>query len=248
MLNENTVTKLQEMRLGAMAQAFKAQMSDPNMADLSFEDRFGLLVDHEWTTRKNNHLNRLIKTATFAELNACVEDIEYHADRNLDKAQIARLASCDYITERRNVMLLGATGSGKTYLACALGMSAVRKFLSVKYIRLPELLTELAIARSNGTYRKIIGQYKKPSLLILDEWLLYPLKETEARDLLEIAEARYKKASTIFCLQFDIPGWKDKIGDPILADAICDRIVHDSYPLVIDCKESMRKRKGVTEL
>lgn len=248
MLNENTVTKLQEMRLGAMAQAFKAQMSDPNMAALSFEDRFGLLVDHEWTTRKNNHLNRLIKTATFAESNACVEDIEYHADRNLDKAQIARLASCDYITERRNIMLLGATGSGKTYLACALGMSAVRKFLSVKYIRLPELLTELAIARSNGTYRKIIGQYKKPSLLILDEWLLYPLKETEARDLLEIAEARYKKASTIFCSQFDIPGWRDKIGDPILADAICDRIVHDSYPLVIDCKESMRKRKGVTEL
>lgn len=248
MLNENTVTKLQEMRLGAMAQAFKAQMSDPNMADLSFEDRFGLLVDHEWTTRKNNHLNRLIKTATFAEPNACVEDIEYHADRNLDKAQIARLASCDYITERRNVMLLGATGSGKTYLACSLGMSAVRKFLSVKYIRLPELLTELAIARSNGTYRKVIGQYKKPSLLILDEWLLYPLKETEAKDLLEIAEARYKKASTIFCSQFDIPGWRDKIRDPILADAICDRIVHDSYPLVIDCKESMRKRKGVTEL
>lgn len=248
MLNENTVTKLQEMRLGAMAQAFKAQMSDPNMADLSFEDRFGLLVDHEWTTRKNNHLNRLIKTATFAEPNACVEDIEYHADRNLDKVQIARLASCDYITERRNVMLLGATGSGKTYLACALGMSAVRKFLSVKYIRLPELLTELAIARSNGTYRKIIGQYKKPSLLILDEWLLYPLKETEARDLLEIAEARYKKASTIFCSQFDIPGWRDKIGDPILSDATCDRIVHDSYPLVIDCKESMRKRKGVSEL
>ena len=116
MLNENTVTKLQEMRLGAMAQAFKAQMSDPNMADLSFEDRFGLLVDHEWTTRKNNHLNRLIKTATFAEPNACVEDIEYHADRNLDKAQIARLASCDYITERRNVMLLGARGAERPIL------------------------------------------------------------------------------------------------------------------------------------
>ena len=144
-------------------------------------------------------------------------------------------------------MLLGATGSGKTYLACALGMAAVRRFLTVKYVRLPELLTELAIARSNGIFRKVIQQYKKPALLILDEWLLYPLKETEARDLLEIAEARYKKASTIFCSQFDVPGWRDKIGDPILADAICDRIVHDSYPLVIDCKESMRKRKGVQE-
>lgn len=177
-----------------------------------------------------------------------MEDIEYHADRNLDKAQIARLASCDYITDHHNVMLLGATGSGKTYLACALGMAAVRNFLAVKYVRLPELLTELAIARSNGTYRKVIQQYKKPKLMILDEWLLYPLKETEARDLLEIAEARYKKASTIFCSQFDVPGWRDKIGDPILADAICDRIVHDSYPLVIDCKESMRKRKGVSEI
>ena len=119
---------------------------------------------------------------------------------------------------------------------------------TVKYVRLPELLTELAIARSNGTYRKVVQQYKKPALLILDEWLLYPLKETEARDLLEIAEARYRKASTIFCSQFDVPGWRDKIGDPILADAICDRIVHDSYPLVIDCKESMRKRKGVSEI
>ena len=247
MLTENTITKLQEMRLSAMASAFKEQMTDPNMAEMSFEDRFSLIVDHEWTTRKNNHLKRLIKTANFAESNACTEDIEYHADRNLDKTQIARLASCDYIIERHNVMLLGATGSGKTYLACALGMAAVRKFLTVKYVRLPELLTELAIARSNGTYRKVIQQYKKPSLLILDEWLLYPLKEAEARDILEIAEARYKKASTIFCSQFDVPGWRDKIGDPILADAICDRIVHDSYSIVIDCKESMRKRKGVQE-
>ena len=112
---------------------------------------------------------------------------------------------------------------------------------------LPELLTELAIARSSGNYRKVIQQYKKPALLILDEWLLYPLKETEARDLLEIAEARYKKASTIFCSQFDVPGWPEKLGDPIIADAICDRIVHDSYSVIIECKESMRKRKGVTE-
>ena len=110
------------------------------------------------------------------------------------------------------------------------------------------MLTELAIARGNGTYRKVVQQYKKPALLILDEWLLYPLKENEARDLLEIAEARYKKASTIFCSQFDIPGWREKIGDPILADAICDRIVHDSYSILIECKESMRKRKGVTDI
>ena len=187
------------------------------------------------------------KQAKFAESGACVEDIEYHADRNLDQTQIARLSTCNFITERHNVLLLGATGSGKTYIACALGMAAARSFLQVRYVRLPELLTELAIARGNGTYPKVIQQYKKPALLILDEWLLYPLKETEARDLLEIAEARYKKASTIVCSQFDVPGWREKIGDPILADAICDRIVHDSYNIVIDCKESMRKRKGVKE-
>ena len=187
------------------------------------------------------------KQARFSEPGACVEDIEYHSDRNLDQAQIARLSGCDYITEKHNVILLGATGSGKTYLACALGMSAIRNFLTVRYVRLPDLLTELAIARGNGTFRKAVQQYKKPSLLILDEWLLYPLKETEARDLLEIAEARYKRASTIFCSQFDIPGWREKIGDPILADAICDRIVHDSYSILITCKESMRKRQGVME-
>lgn len=247
MLKEVTVSKLQDMRLSTMARAFQEQLLTPEMASLSFEERFGLLVDQEWTTRKNNHLKRLIKKASFAEPGACIEDIEYHPDRTLDKAQMARFATCNYITGHHNILLLGATGSGKTYIACALGMAAVRNFFTVKYIRLPELLTELAIARVNGTYRKVIQQYKKPSLLILDEWLLYPLKETEARDLLEIAEARYKTASTIFCSQFDVPGWRDKIGEPILADAICDRIVHDAYSVIIECKESMRKRKGVTE-
>lgn len=119
--------------------------------------------------------------------------------------------------------------------------------MSVRYIRLPDLLVELSIARNNGTFPRTMQQFKKPALLIIDEWLLYPLRETEARDILEIVETRYKKASTIFCSQFDIPGWREKIGDPIMADAICDRIVHDSYTIVIDCKESMRKRKGVNE-
>ena len=247
MLTDTTVNKLNEMKLTTMSRVFKEQLTDPNITKLSFEDRFGLLVDQEWASRKNNHLKRLIKRAKFAEYDACTENIEYHSERNLDAAQITRLATCEYINEHHNILLLGATGSGKTYIACAFGMAAVRRFLEVRYARLPELLTELAVARGNGTYRKVIQQYKKPALLILDEWLLYPLTETEARDLLEIAEARYKKASTIFCSQFDVPGWREKIGDPILADAVCDRIVHDSYSIVIDCKESMRKRKGITE-
>lgn len=245
MVIEDTVNKLYEMRLTTMAKEFKNQMSDPIVSKMSFEDRFSLLVDCEWTSRKNNHLKRLMKNAKFAEPSACVEDIEYHADRNLDQAQIMRLSTCNFIMERHNLLLLGATGSGKTYLACALGNSAVRNFLQVRYVRLPELLTELAIARANGTYQKTLKQYSKPALLIIDEWLLYHLKDTEARDILEIVEARCKKASTIFCSQYDIPGWREKIGDQILADAICDRIVHNSYSIVIECKESMRKRKGV---
>ena len=176
-----------------------------------------------------------------------MENIEYHADRCLDKTMIARLATCAYITEAHNVILMGATGTGKTYLACALGMAAVRNFMKVRYVRLPELFTELAIARGDGSFPKVIQQYKRPALLILDEWLLYGLKETEARDLLEIIEARHKVASTIFCSQFSVRGWQDKIGDPILADAICDRIVHDSYTLLVEGKESMRKRKGIPE-
>ena len=209
--------------------------------DMPFEDRVSLLVDREWCARKNNQLARLKKAAHFADPSACVENIEYHADRCLDKTMIARLATCAYITEAHNVILMGATGTGKTYLACALGMAAVRNFMKVRYVRLPELFTELAIAP------KVIQQYKRPDLLILDEWLLYGLKETEARDLLEIIEARHKVASTIFCSQFSVRGWQDKIGDPILADAICDRIVHDSYTLLVEGKESMRKRKGIPE-
>jgi DNA replication protein DnaC len=152
-----------------------------------------------------------------------------------------------WVAHNRRGIFEHATGSGKTYLACALGMAAARRFFAVKYIRLPDLLVEFQIARGNGTIRKLMAQYKKYALLIIDEWLLYPLKETEARDLLEIVESRYKRNSTIFCSQFDIPGWPEKLSDPLLADAICDRIVHDAYTMVIGGKESMRKRKGLQD-
>ena len=248
MIREDTVAKLQEMKLGKMAQAFQNQLTDTNFQDLKFEDRFGMLVDLEWTTRKNNRLTRLIKDAGYAISSACIEDIEYHDDRKLDKTQILRLASCEYIHNRHNIIIMGATGSGKTYLSNALGMAASRNYLPVKYVRLPDLLGELAIARGTGTFRKAITQYKKVKFLILDEWLLFPLKETEARDLLEIVEARTKSASTIFCSQFKIEGWHEKIGDPTLANAIADRIFHDSYKVVIHGNDSMRRRKGLSEM
>lgn len=247
MLNNATISKLRDMKLGVMAEAFQNQLGNNDFAIMSFEERLGLIVDSEWTSRKNNRLNRLIRGANFTLPNACLEDIEYHADRQLDKTLITRLGTCNYIKEHHNLIILGATGSGKSYLASAFGMTACREFFTVKYVRLPDLLGELAIARAEGNYRKVIKTYKQVSLLILDEWLLYPLKESESRELLEITESRYKKASTIFCSQFDVGGWHQKIGEMTLADAICDRIVHDSYTLVIGDGDSMRKRKGIPE-
>jgi DNA replication protein DnaC len=247
MLDNNTITKLYEMKLGAMAGAFRHQLGDGSFTALSFEERFGLIVDAESTSRRNNHLLRLLKNAGFSEPAACLEDVEYHVDRKLDKTFIARLGTCNFIDEHHNILILGATGSGKTYIANAIGVTAGRNFYTVRYVRLPDLLAELSIARAEGNYRKVIKSYKQVMLLILDEWLLYPLKDSEARDLLEITEARYKKASTIFCSQFDVGGWHQKIGEATLADAICDRIVHDSYRLAIGGKDSMRKRKGIDE-
>jgi DNA replication protein DnaC len=247
MLHNNTIGKLQEMKLGVMAASFQKQLSSNTAAELSFEDRFGLLVDEEWTARRNNRLNRLIRKANFTFPGACLEDVEYREDRRLDKALISRLGTCRFVEECHNIIILGATGSGKTYLANAFGITACRNFCSVRYVRLPDLLAELAVAHAEGTFHKLLKQYRQIRLLILDEWLLYPLREAEPRALLEVAESRCKKASTIFCSQFEVGGWHQKIGDPTLADAICDRIAHDSYTIVIGGKDSMRKHKGLIQ-
>lgn len=248
MQNPSTMNKLLQMRLTAMADAYRIQSQDVSLQSLSFEERFNLLVDTEYTSRKNNRLKRLIKQARFDQSHAFLGDIHYEAGRKLDRDLIHRLAGGEYIVDKHNIIILGASGAGKSYLSCALGMEACKQFHTVRFTRLPELLNELAIARGEGSYRRALEQYRKVNLLILDEWMLLSLTETEARDVLELVHARHKQASTIFCSQFSPAGWHGKIGEATLADAILDRIVHDSYVIEIQNGSqdySMRERYGI---
>lgn len=251
MTNEETISKLMQMRLTAMANAFREQLNASSMNNLTFEERIGILADIEWTSRKNNRLKKLIYDAKFDQPQAHVGDINYSVKRGLHLSAISKLASCGYISEKHNVIIMGAAGSGKSYIACALGMEACKQFFSVKFIRLPELLTDLAIARGEGNIKKVFLQYAKVNLLILDEWMLVGLKESEARDLLEIIHSRHKKASTIFCSQFAPAGWHNKIGEGTIADAILDRIVHDSFTIEINNdgdEKSMREVYGINAI
>jgi len=237
---------MHEMHLGEMVKEFERQYSDPACEKLSFEERMAMMVDLEWGRKRNDRVGRALKKARLGIPGACIEGILYHADRELDKALFTKLSSCNYIANKRNVCLFGPSGAGKTFLACALGNAACRNTLSVAYIRLPELLDELSVARGENNFREAIKRYKSVRLLIIDEWLLHPLKAGEARDVLEIVEARDAiGASMVLCSQFDTPGWIEKIGNQELAEAVVDRIAHNSYKIYIKGADSMRKRLGL---
>ena len=235
MTNQSTIDKLIEMRLTSMSDAFITQMNDPRMKEVDFEDRFGMLVDIEYSNRKANSLKRLIRNAGFDQPEAYIADINYTSGRKLNRNLIERLSTCEYITEHRNLFITGATGSGKTYLACAFGMEACKQRYRTKYVRLPDMLLELELARSDGTYKKVLSKYANPVVLILDEWLLLKPTEEEQHDILELLHRRRKKSSTIICSQYEPDGWYDQLGvdDSPLAEAILDRIKHDAYKINI---------------
>ena len=235
MTNESTIDKLIEMRLTTMADSFRTQINDPKFREVPFEDRFGMLVDIEYSNRKNNRQKRLIHNASFDQPEANILDINYSSGRKLNRDFINRLATCEYIAEHRNLFITGATGCGKTYMACAFGMEACRRYYNTKYVRLPDLLMDLEIGRKDGNYRKVMAKYANPVVLILDEWLLLKPTDVEQKDIFELLHRRRKKSSTIFCSQYVFEEWYDQLGgdDSPLADAIIDRIAHDSYRINI---------------
>ena len=194
----STIECLRAMKMNALASELERQLDDAeSYRILGFEERLALLVDAEWNRRQNNKFDRFIRNAHFSDANATIEGIEYIEDRHLDKGRMLRLATCKYVDEGRHIILKGASGNGKTYIACALGNAACRKFKTVRYIRLPDLLDELSVSRSNNEFGKVIKAYKKVDLLILDEWLIRKLPPAESYDLLEIIEARIERSMYI---------------------------------------------------
>ena len=240
MLTQPTLDKLQTLRLQGMYHALVEQLHMPDIAALTFEERFGLLVDREITERENRRLTTRLRQAKLRQT-ACIEDIDYRHPRGLDKALMARLTTCQWVREHHNVLITGPTGIGKTWLGCALGHQACRDGLTALYLRLPRFLQELPMAKGDGRYGKLLMTLAKTDVLILDDWGLAPLSDENRRDLLEIVDDRHDRRATIIPSQLPVEPWHDALGDPTLADAILDRLVHNAYKIVLQ-GESMRKR------
>lgn len=245
MLHHPTLAKLHTLRLSGMLKALQEQAQQPELNALSFEERLGLLVDREITERDNRRLQSRLRQARLRQI-ACLEDIDYRHPRGLDRALLARLAGGQWLREHLNVLISGPTGIGKSFLACALAQSACRLGFSALYQRLPRLLEDIALARGDGRYTRLLATLARTDVLVLDDWGLCPLTEGGCRDLLEVLDDRYQRRCTVVTSQLPVEHWHDYLGHVTLADAILDRLVHNSYRLKLQGESLRRHPPGLT--
>jgi DNA replication protein DnaC len=242
MLLHPTLEKLTTLRFTGMAAALDEQMQMNSLEGLGFEERLGLLLDREMAVRQTRAMNTRLRKARLRQ-DGCIEDIDFRHPRGLDKSLVMRLADCQWIKERNNLIITGPTGVGKTYLACAFAQKACREGYSTLYLRTTKLFEDLALAKGDGRYLKLLTSFAKTDLLVLDDYGLEQLGREQRHDLLEILEDRHDLKSTLVTSQLPIDHWHEQIGDPTLADAILDRLVHCAHKIKLD-GDSMRKKKA----
>jgi DNA replication protein DnaC len=242
MLRDQTVTQLKELKLWGMAEGYTRQLEQPVNQELSFDERFALLISAEITTRENRRQERLLKLARLRQPSACIEDIDYRHPRGLERARMAALITCDFVRRKQNLHLTGPTGTGKSWIACVLGQAACRQGLSVRYERVPRLLETLRLSKGDGSFGKKLQTLAKIELLILDDFGLKALTNAEKHDLLEIIEDRHALRSTIVTSQLPIKKWHEYLGEPTVADAVLDRLLNNAHRLEL-AGESLRRNK-----
>jgi DNA replication protein DnaC len=242
MLTQPTLDRMNAMKMFFMVDAFQRQLTSSQNNALSFEERLGLLIDAEWSGREQRKLDQRLKGARLRHA-ASLEDVDFKAHRGLNRDLVLSLGRCDWVRERQNLLLTGPTGVGKSYLACAFAERACRSGFSALYLRAPRLYQELAVARGDGSYGRLLARLTRTQLLIIDDWGLAPLKDQERRDLLEVVEDRYERASTLITSQLPVKSWHEVIGDATLADAICDRLVHCAHSIELK-GPSLRETKA----
>jgi DNA replication protein DnaC len=240
MLNQQTIEKLTALKLNGMADNFTLQLQQPKMNGLSFEDRFAMIVDAQWDWKENRRMKRYLRDAKL-KLPACVEDIDYKTQRGIDQSVMMRLIAGDWIKNFQNIIITGPTGVGKTFLACALANKACRNGFHSLYLRSPGFYYQMTLSRNDGSYRKIMNKLSKTNVLIIDDFGIAPLTDTDRRDLFEVVDERHGHGSTIITSQLPIENWHDIIGDPTIADGILDRLIHNAHKINLK-GGSMRKK------